>query len=137
MEEWKSNVEFLMLNVELPLFKPKKVFLSFLKISCNSWFWRMISERITWKKSKFRITKKSHSLVTIYYSLISNPCFNGRCKRTKSTHSNGRLKVVVSILVLMEDVKEHCQLVKKCFSWWLVSILVLMEDVKEPHELVG
>ena len=35
-----------------------------------------------------------------------NPCFNGRCKRTKEIGSGGNLEKTVSILVLMEDVKE-------------------------------
>ena len=85
-----------------------------------------------------------------------NPCFNGRCKRTRQTCKricNGR---GVSILVLMEDVKEHdiyragrtppITGFNPCFngrckrtikpqgnisSDMVVSILVLMEDVKE------
>ncbi len=36
-----------------------------------------------------------------------NPCFNGRCKRTLITNANQcELVRKVSILVLMEDVKE-------------------------------
>ena len=35
-----------------------------------------------------------------------NPCFNGRCKRTELNRSLCYLINSVSILVLMEDVKE-------------------------------
>ena len=98
MEEWKSNVEFWMLNFELPPFKLKNVFLHFLNISCNSWFWGMTSERITWKK-----------LVTSYYSLIFNPCFNGRCKRTLQNIKHNLRCRQVSILVLMEEWKSNVE----------------------------
>ena len=36
-----------------------------------------------------------------------NPCFNGRCKRTPSEPKNITHQLEVSILVLMEDVKEQ------------------------------
>ena len=36
-----------------------------------------------------------------------NPCFNGRCKRTPRAGNKRDEFVTVSILVLMEDVKEH------------------------------
>ncbi len=36
-----------------------------------------------------------------------NPCFNGRCKRTKMTIFIDYISYSVSILVLMEDVKEQ------------------------------
>ncbi len=35
-----------------------------------------------------------------------NPCFNGRCKRTALLIKTARYTISVSILVLMEDVKE-------------------------------
>ncbi len=35
-----------------------------------------------------------------------NPCFNGRCKRTKEISNVVNKQRLVSILVLMEDVKE-------------------------------
>ena len=84
-----------------------------------------------------------------------NPCFNGRCKRTNLDERKRSLLMLVSILVLMEDVKElvvfatyspadacfnpcfngRCKRTPRKNSWgkicWLVSILVLMEDVKE------
>ena len=60
-----------------------------------------------------------------------NPCFNGRCKRTNVSSSKfGRTKRV-SILVLMEDVKERITLYGVWTTLPNVSILVLMEDVKE------
>ena len=60
-----------------------------------------------------------------------NPCFNGRCKRTNlNTYNTGRT-LVVSILVLMEDVKELATLLITDYNVFIVSILVLMEDVKE------
>ena len=59
-----------------------------------------------------------------------NPCFNGRCKRTIFLVRHGKQDVVVSILVLMEDVKEQIIIVIIIF-FIFVSILVLMEDVKE------
>ncbi len=61
-----------------------------------------------------------------------NPCFNGRCKRTIYTEKLFLQVLYVSILVLMEDVKE----LKPCsrFDFNIpVSILVLMEDVKEQR----
>ena len=60
-----------------------------------------------------------------------NPCFNGRCKRTKCWIDQHSGQNGVSILVLMEDVKElgiHSVLKTMQRN---VSILVLMEDVKE------
>ncbi len=36
-----------------------------------------------------------------------NPCFNGRCKRTMTSEADTESRIFVSILVLMEDVKEH------------------------------
>ena len=38
--------------------------------------------------------------------LCFNPCFNGRCKRTAKAKTATCRKHAVSILVLMEDVKE-------------------------------
>ena len=59
-----------------------------------------------------------------------NPCFNGRCKRTFRPHKAWFQTNFVSILVLMEDVKEQRTRGKESYSKD-VSILVLMEDVKE------
>ncbi len=41
------------------------------------------------------------------WEISFNPCFNGRCKRTGCYIGFHFLLLVVSILVLMEDVKEH------------------------------
>ncbi len=60
-----------------------------------------------------------------------NPCFNGRCKRTRKPVININLIAWVSILVLMEDVKEHNEGNYGNSVFKQVSILVLMEDVKE------
>ena len=60
-----------------------------------------------------------------------NPCFNGRCKRTLHQKEPGCFASLVSILVLMEDVKERYFLHWCKRSNRTVSILVLMEDVKE------
>ena len=60
-----------------------------------------------------------------------NPCFNGSCKRTRIVYIAIYKEDTVSILVLMEVVKElkvnNCQ--KNISN--NVSILVLMEVVKE------
>ena len=63
-----------------------------------------------------------------------NPCFNGRCKRTFPLTHFLIQSLFVSILVLMEDVKELCQVKKRGNMTNEVSILVLMEDVKELCE---
>ena len=84
-----------------------------------------------------------------YISL--NPCFNGRCTRTKSKNKKAALSAVL-ILVLMEDAlalkeigisKPTCEGLNPCFNgrctrtlvstiqkhlWKYVLILVLMED---------
>ena len=47
---------------------------------------------------------------TGYYTFSNlrfNPCFNGRCKRTRQIRSCLYRLQTVSILVLMEDVKEQ------------------------------
>ncbi len=62
-----------------------------------------------------------------------NPCFNGRCKRTPPLIKIGFSLLYVSILVLMEDVKELFIPVTVFQPKAEVSILVLMEDVKEPQ----
>ena len=41
------------------------------------------------------------------YLIGFNPCFNGRCKRTCNPLFLFTLPIQVSILVLMEDVKEQ------------------------------
>ena len=66
-----------------------------------------------------------------------NPCFNGRCKRTLFITCFFKIQIFVSILVLMEDVKEQFagNSLEKAFS--KVSILVLMEDVKELSKEVS
>ena len=90
-----------------------------------------------------------------------NPCFNGRCKRTCCFSCYTGCSYIVSILVLMEDVKEpqkwvdgkpiYARSFNPCFNGrckrtlyhticcqtiMRVSILVLMEDVKEHNWLI-
>ncbi len=62
-----------------------------------------------------------------------NPCFNGRCKRTDEYGVRDLAVDGVSILVLMEDVKEPWDFQKWVWRLIDVSILVLMEDVKEQE----
>ena len=67
------------------------------------------------------------------YLIRFNPCFNGRCKRTVILDLYYKYRQCVSILVLMEDVKEPLLALKYHFPCQCVSILVLMEDVKELY----
>ncbi len=77
---------------------------------------------------------KEHEVAELFATgLVGfNPCFNGRCKRTVFRRRSMSRLDVVSILVLMEDVKELWEFSLKRTIVFLVSILVLMEDVKEP-----
>ena len=63
-----------------------------------------------------------------------NPCFNGSCKRTSFATPNLAQSLQVSILVLMEVVKELLTKLDIIITRFEVSILVLMEVVKERKE---
>ena len=56
-----------------------------------------------------------------------NPCFNGRCTRTRFNNDFNRGNNVL-ILVLMEDALVHYEQGVYCRLCWRVLILVLMED---------
>ena len=47
-------------------------------------------------------TRQPHP-INACFSICLNPCFNGRCTRTRQLHRRGRKRIRVLILVLMED----------------------------------
>mgnify|MGYP001004229537 CR=1 FL=1 len=52
------------------------------------------------------VKEPSDQGIEINFSSGFNPCFNGRCKRTNIKYPEISEELFVSILVLMEDVKE-------------------------------